>query len=118
MKSSKNTLPNDPEKLKVLLHEKELEIKKLQEQNQHLLEQFRLAQQARFGKKSEVHAGQGELFNEVEQLIDEAVIEEQDAPQHKTKKKQPKRQALPKDLPREIVVVDLSEEEKTCDCCG
>jgi len=111
MKTSENTLPTDIETLQKM-------VLTLQAKNQHLLEQFRLAQQARFGKSSEVHAGQGELFNEVEQLIDEVVVEEQDAPQHKTKKKQPKRQALPKDLPREIVVVDLSEEEKTCDCCG
>jgi len=120
MKSSIKALPNDPEKLKALLAEKELEIKKLQEQNQHLLEQFRLAQQVRFGKSSEVHAGQGELFNEAESIVDETIDEALDLEketQRETRNK-PKRKPLPKDLPREIIVVDLTDEEKVCDGCG
>ena len=102
-------LPTDVETLQKM-------VLALQDKNQYLLEQFRLAQQARFGKSSEVHAGQGELFNEAEQIIDEALVEEQSPTQKKTNR--PKRQALPKDLARETIVVDLTDEEKICDCCG
>ncbi|MDQ7048287.1 MAG: transposase [Enterobacterales bacterium] len=72
-------MPNDTEKLKTLLlserlssAQKDSEIKKLQEKYQFLLEQFRLAQQKQFGKSSEAHPGQGELFNEAE-AIQEAI---------------------------------------------
>gem|GEM_PF-2818351 len=36
------------------------------EKIEYLLEQFRLAQQKRFGASTECHSGQGELFNEAE----------------------------------------------------
>jgi transposase len=116
MNSAFKTLPNDPKKLKALLLEERSLTRQLKEQNQYLLEQFRLAQQKQFGKSSEAHAGQGELFNEAEQIIDEALVEESMQTQKKTNR--PKRQPLPKDLARETIVVDLTDEEKVCDCCG
>ncbi len=116
MNSAFETLPNDPKQLKALLLEERSITRQLKERNQYLLEQFRLAQQKQFGKSSEVHAGQGELFNEVEQIIDEISIEVK-APTQK-KAKQPKRQALPKELARETIVIDLPDDEKSCDCCG
>jgi len=88
----------------------------LKERNHYLLEQFRLAQQKQFGKSSEAHAGQGELFNEAEKIIDELLVEEKVSTQKKTS--QPKRQVLPKDLARETIVVDLTDDEKVCNCCG
>jgi hypothetical protein len=42
----------------------------LQQERQHLLEQFRLAQQKRFGVSSESYPGQGKLFNEAEEETD------------------------------------------------
>ena len=80
----------------------------------YLIEQFRLAQQKRFGKSSEGDPGQGELFNEAEALT--APVE---APAVQTiayQRKKAIRKPLPKDLPRERVVHDI--EDKTCDCCG
>ncbi len=109
MKLRASTLPTDVETLQKMVLE-------LQDKNHYLLEQFRIAQQKQFGKSSEAHAGQGELFNEVEQIIDEIIIEEKATTQKKTN--QPKRQALPRDLARETVIVDLPAEEKVCDCCG
>lgn len=109
MKSSQKILPTDVETLQKMVLE-------LQGENQYLLEQFRLAQQKQFGKSSEVHAGQGELFNEVEKIIDELQVEEKVSAQKKTS--QPKRQTLPKDLVRESIVIDLADGEKICDCCG
>ena len=89
MNSRTNTLPTDVETLQKM-------VLALQDKNQYLLEQFRLAQQARFGKSSEAHAGQGELFNEAEQIIDERLVEEKETTHKKTNR--PKRKALPKDL--------------------
>ena len=119
MNKATQLLSNDVKKLQALLVEKDSEIKALQEKNQYLLEQFRLAQQKQFGKSSEKDSGQGELFNEVEQIIDEEeAIQVEDKEVTNEPRKQPKRKPLPKDLPRETVIVDLSDDEKSCDCCG
>jgi len=120
MKTATQSLSNQVDTLQALLVEKESEIKSLQEQNQYLLEQFRLAQHNRFGKSSEVNLDQGELFNEAEQLVDEEALSEQNQDKENTSKTQskPKRKPLPKDLPRETVIIDIPENEKSCDCCG
>ena len=83
----------------------------------YLEEQFRLAQQKQFGASSESHPGQGELFNEAEAGADH-IEEEAETQAISYTRKTPKRQPLPKDLPRETVVHDISEEDKVCDCCG
>ena len=123
MKKPTNTLPNDVETLKALLlserqlsAEKDSTIQELQDKNQYLLEQFRLAQQKQFGKSSEVDDGQGDLFNEAEVLVDEVVIQDVETISYTRKK--PKRRPLPKDLPREVIIHDIPDDEKTCDCCG
>ena len=85
--------------------------------NAYLEEQFRLAQQKRFGVSSESHPGQGELFNEAEEETDHA-DEKSDTQTISYTRKTPKRQSLPKDLPRETVLHDISEEDKICGCCG
>jgi len=124
MKTITNKLPNDVEELKVLLlserQTSQEKIKQLEETNQYLLEQFRLAQHNRFGKSSEANLDQGELFNEAEQLIDETVPSEKIQDKETTSKTRvkPKRKPLPKDLPRETVIFDLTDKEKICDCCG
>ncbi|WDE09111.1 IS66 family transposase [Thalassomonas viridans] len=83
---------------------------------EHLLEQFRLAQHQRFGKSSEAAPGQGELFNEAEIELDAPVDEagKQDISHTRSKAK---RKQLPQDLPREIVLHDLADDEKFCDGC-
>ncbi len=120
MKKPPNTLPNDIEKLKALLlserQSSAKKIKELEDKNQYLLEQFRLAQQRQFGKSSEANSGQGDLFNEAEELVDEVVEPEVEAISYTRNK--PKRKPLPKDLPREVIVHDIAESEKVCDCCN
>lgn len=123
MKTTTKSLSNELKKLQVLiarkdvlLEEKDSEIQKLQAKNQYLLEQFRLAQKKQFGKGTEAHAGQGELFNEAEQIVDEAAAAEKETIRDTRNK--PKRQTLSKDLPRETRVIDIADEEKHCDCCG
>lgn len=91
MNKATQLLSNDVKKLQALLVEKDSEIKALQEKNQYLLEQFRLAQQKQFGKSSEKDSGQGELFNEVEQIIDEEeAIQVEDKEVTNEPRKQPK----------------------------
>ncbi|MGR5144880.1 IS66 family transposase, partial [Photobacterium sp. DNB23_23_1] len=58
---------------------------------------------------------QGDLFNEAEsELVKE---EETQVTSPKTTKPRGKRKPLPKDLPRERIVLDLDEQEKQCPCC-
>jgi len=48
-------------------------------------------------------------------LLDEVVKPEVDAISYTRNK--PKRKQLPKDLSREVMVHDISDDEKVCDCC-
>ena len=86
MKIFPDDLPNDVESLKVLLLEqsrllgekdsalavKDNQLAEWASKYERILEQWRLAQQKQFGKSSEVSPGQGELFNEAEELVAEA----------------------------------------------
>jgi transposase len=108
------SLPDDPAALKLLLLKQERLLAKKDARLAYLEEQFRLAQQKQFGASSEGHAGQGELFNEAEE-IDESVVPEQETIEYTRNK--PKRNPLPKDLPREVVIHDITDEDKVCDCC-
>lgn len=108
-------LPNDIEQLKkLLLAEREINAQ-LQQEKQQLLEQFRLAQQKQFGKSSEGFTGQGELFNEVEEIA--ATEDDDDKQEISYRRNKPKRKPLPPELPRETIVHDLTDEEKICACC-
>ena len=78
-----------------------------------LEERWHLAQQKQFGKSAEGFASQGELFNEVEEIVEAIEAEQQTI---STPRKKPVRKPLPKDLPREQVIHDITD--KTCDCCG
>ena len=102
-----NSLPDNPAKLKQIIAKQAARLLFLEEQ-------FRLAQQQRFGANSEGHPAQGDLFNEAETALDVApeVTDEVTV----TVKKKPIRQKLPADLPRETVIHDI--EDKTCACCG
>jgi transposase len=116
MNTTSETLPNDLNQLKQLLLDERRLTQELKSQNQYLLEQFRLAQYKQFGKSSEVNPAQGELFNEAEALADEAIEPKKE--KSRDTRNAPKRKPLPKDLPREVIVHDLSDDEKNCDCCG
>lgn len=114
MQDTTQALPDDPQALRQLVIEQQAIISELQSQNQHLLEQFRLAQRREFGTRNEGHSGQGELFDEAEELALEASSEKEEISYTRDK---PKRKPLPKDLPREVVVHDIDEADKVCDCC-
>lgn len=87
---------------------------------QRILEQWRLARHKVFGPSSESH--QGELFNEVEALAEQASDTEDEhegepAPARNTPgPKRGHRRALPPELPRVEFLVDVPEEERQCPC--
>ncbi|MCK9506481.1 MAG: IS66 family transposase [Porticoccaceae bacterium] len=87
---------------------------------QRILEQWRLARHKVFGPSSESH--QGELFNEVETLAEQAADLEDEhegepAPAHNMPRpKRGHRRALPPELPRVEFLVDVPEEERQCPC--
>lgn len=95
----------------------ERELARKDERLAYLEEQFRLAQQKRFGASSEAHPGQGELFNEAEENVESLDAEPEKAHISYTRNK-PTRKPLPADLPREQVVLDLAEQDKVCDGCN
>ncbi|HFG2029827.1 TPA: IS66 family transposase [Vibrio cholerae] len=90
-----------------------------QQERQSLIEQFKLALDRQFAKRSEAlkpyNEAQGDLFNEAE--CEAAKAEEEVVTTTTITKRRGKRQPLPKDLPREILVLDLDEHDKQCPCC-
>ncbi len=96
------------------------EKKEWQQERQSLIEQFKLALDRQFAKRSEAlkpyDEAQGGLFNEVEC---EAAKDEDVAVTRSSTitKKRGKRQPLPKNLPRKTLLLDLEEHDKQCPCC-
>jgi len=116
MTDDEQSLPNDIEQLKAMLLAERKQSAQQAARLVFLEEQFRLAQQQRFGASSEGHPTQGDLFNETEAELD--VTEDTVESTPTTVKKKPVRQKLPKDLDREVIIHDLRDEEKICTCCG
>src|SRR5690554_2434584 len=109
-------LPDDIEALKEIIFSQRSEIHLKNQKIQYLLEQFNLLRHKQFAASSEASPDQISLFDEAEQEQPSTEVQTQTIAEHPRKK--PVRKPLPKDLPREVVVVDLNEEEKMCDCCG
>ena len=131
MSVAENNFPDDPEVLKRQLAEMTqllaLKDQAILEKDQLLsqksqriviLEEYvRLHKLKQFGRTSEASDAQHEMFNEAEFVVEaEAYLPpEEETPAPKVKS-QPRRQALPAELPRVIIEHDLSEVEKTCPC--
>ncbi|GAA4875592.1 IS66 family transposase [Ferrimonas pelagia] len=111
-------LPDDPELLKQMLAQQGRAFDELKANYHSLLEQFRLAQQRQFGKSSEAHPGQGELFDEADAEDTTDAQSEPEVEAISYTRSKPKRKPLPAELPREQVVLDLADEDKFCDCCA
>ncbi|MCE0493825.1 IS66 family transposase [Vibrio salinus] len=96
-------------------------VRQLMSEKQTLLEQFKLAIDRQFAKRSEAlkpyNDAQGDLFNEVEVEASKEEETEEVVTTTTTKKVRGKRKPLPKDLPRERIVLDLDDDEKVCSCC-
>lgn len=130
-------LPEDTEELKAIVTQlaqqlKKREVEHLQtleqqrEAYEQLQEKFQILQRLHFGrsseKLSEEDIRQGSLFNEAETGAEElqTATDQQAAdvvvPEHR--RRHPGRKAISKELPREVIVHDLSDEQKRCPCCG
>ncbi len=81
-------------------------------------EQFRLHQHQKFAASSERFEGQESLFNEPELLDEESAEQSETQTVEAHQRKKPVRKTLPDHLPRDVVQLDIAEEEKQCDCCG
>jgi transposase len=115
-------LPDDPTLLKKLILKYSNDNSSLKSEVIILKETIKIYQFKLFGRKAE-------NLPKIEQpgLFDEAEFELKDianeAPQEKIKityerLKKPGKRPLPSDLPRVEKIIDLSENEKVCSCCG
>ena len=113
-------LKKENTELQLMVKQLAVSIEKKDNKIQQLFEQLKLARHQRFGASSESHPGQGELFNEAEQIAEDEdnTNENPSIEIAKPKRNKPKRKPLPKDLPREVILHDLDEADKVCDCCG
>lgn len=130
IKLAANTLPNDINTLKSLLHaaqqqleNKDQRILGLQNIIEELIAEKRLAQARQFGASSEKMPLQYYLFDEAEQLDGEALetpIEEtsnKELVDVKPHQRRPGgRKPLPEDLPRVRIEHELAAHERQCQC--
>ncbi len=141
MTTPANTLPDDISQLKAIIAEQILrgttfderihkydeelalhreELARVKAENERLEELVRLLRHQHFGRKSEALRKEEDrqqlgIFNEAEDLSTHSVAPESGiAVKGHVRRGKPKRVALPADLPREEVVIDLTEEEKSC----
>jgi transposase len=132
MKKTPAELPDDVETLKRMLLERDKRIAKLETLTQKLTERVQrfeevlnLAQHKRFSPSSETYEGDGQVFNEAEQVLEtvpeEVVEEDAPAPETTTEKPakapaKPRRPRIAPELPRMEVLHDI--DNKICTCCG
>lgn len=126
MKILPDVLPESSDELQQILREREVfwqeQVSHWQTLYQNVMEQLLLARHKRFAASSESYPGQGTLFNEAELEHDQSAENpDEDAPAQTSPsapERKHRRPRIPAHLPREEVVHDLSDEEKTCACCG
>ncbi len=119
MKIDIKNLPKTVEELEKIILLQQQAIISYKEQYVRLIEEFKLEKARRYGSSSEKNILQSDLFDELgielvgelkDQLDDTIDIESYQ------RKKHPVRKAIPKDIPREVIVHDISEQEKICAC--
>ena len=124
-----NTEGETKEAMLELVHSLAEKIRENNRQLQHIdyyKHENRLLKKRIYGSSSEkmkdpVSQDDIDIFNEFELCSHELELEEPDLPEAEPAPKPRKkrgRKPLPKTLPRVVVEHDLSEEEKSCSCCG
>jgi len=103
-----------------IIEQSKAELSLYKEKYARLIEEIRLAKQQRFAYSSEKNVLQPDLFDEagieLPEEVGEQISEEEVQVDSYTRKKHPIRKKLPAYLPREVLVHDISEEEKICSC--
>ena len=118
-------LPESPEELKALLvksqKEFQTQVKQRDSKIEILNDQVQSLKHQLYGRRSEKlspeESKQAILFNEAEEVV--ACVKEKTEKikvKSHARKKPGGRKPLPEDLPREEITVDISEEQKQCDC--
>jgi transposase len=119
MKIDIENLPNSPELLHKIIFDMQAEIASYKEKYARLWEEFRLNKSRLFSSTSEKNILQADLFDEAGVELSDEIKEQLDDVieiKNHTRKKHPVRRALPQDLPREIVLHDIPDLEKICEC--
>jgi transposase len=127
MKTGTKILAKSPEALEKIiidltaqLAQSRTELSLYKEKYARLIEEIRLAKQQRFSSSSEKNVLQPDLFDEagieLPEEIKEQISEEEVHVDSYARKKHPVRKKLPDYLPREVIVHDISAEEKICGC--
>lgn len=126
MKINVKRLPKSIEELEkiILFQAQEIEKHKKEiisykESYVRLIEEFKLERMRRFSSSSEKNLYQSDLFDEPgieltdelkDQLDDKIDVESY------SRKKHASRRSIPQDIPREVIVHDISDEDKICGC--
>lgn len=95
------------------------EIVSYKERYIRLLEEFKLEKSRLYASSSEKNILQTGLFDEPDIELDDELKEQLDDSidiQSYKRKKHPVRRSIPSDIPREVIVHDLSDAEKICGC--
>ena len=93
--------------------DKKTEVIKSQQKRIAILEEnLRLNRANQFGRSSEKNSDQGEFFDEVETLAEETEDDQLSETTPSKKKSNAGRKGLSKNIPREQVYIDLTDEEK------
>lgn len=112
-------LPESPELLQQIIHQLQRSLVSYKEKYARLLEELRLDKQRLFSSSSEKNSLQHGLFDEsgveLPEEVKEQLVGEIEVKAH-VRKKHPVRKPLPKELPREVIVHDIAEADKVCDC--
>jgi transposase len=129
MMIDKNNLPDDPALLKQMIADLAMKHETLDQKYSHLEEKYNTLRRLLFGKKSEKLSPEDEhqmrLFNEAEDGSEESpgAIDDTGTESAVTRvagytRKKGGRKPLPEYLHREEIIHDLTEEERSCPCCG
>ncbi|BAE85206.1 IS66 family transposase [Desulfitobacterium hafniense] len=115
------TQENSLENLINTIQELKAENEQIKQQNQWLMEQFRLLKHKQYGASSEQHsAEQMDLFNEAEATAELSAPEPPltEVKTHYRKRTRLTTDKLPEDLPVEVMEYELPEPERRCPECS
>ncbi len=110
-----DNISNNIETLRSLLIQKDQQISQKDQQISELKDFITILQRKKFAPTSESNKDQLQLFNELEDIVEENTISKELEEKEKItyeRKKRGKRKPLPYHLPRVEEIIDLSEEEK------
>jgi transposase len=119
MKINIKEISKSPKELEKIIVNLQIELSNYKEKYARLIEELQLAKQRRFSSSSEKNPLQQDLFDEAGIELPEEIkaqLDDEIEVKSHIRKKHPIRRSLPDWLPREVIIYDLSDAEKICDC--